>query len=90
MNMTLTIELPEPVERRLAERAAKAGKSVETLARELIEQAVPAEKEKTFDEILAPFRKEFAESGMTDEEWDAVIEEAREEVWQEWQKRKQP
>ena len=88
--MPLTIELPEPVERRLAERAAKAGKTVELLARELIEQAVPPAdppKEKTLREIMAPFAQEFAESGMTDEEFDALIEEARNEVWEEQQKR---
>ena len=81
--MTLTIQLPEPVERRLAEKAARDGKSVETLASELIEKAIAPENEKTFAEILAPFRQEFAESGMTEEEWDAMIEEAREEIWQE-------
>jgi plasmid stability protein len=79
--MTLTIQLPEPVERRLAERAAKDGKSVESLAIELIEQAVAPEM--TLAEILAPVRQEFAEKGITEEEWDAMIEQAREEVWQE-------
>lgn len=79
--MLLTIELPAAVEQRLTERAAKDGKTVETVARELIEKAVAAEK--SFDEILAPFRREFAESGMTEAEWDALIEEAREEAWQE-------
>jgi plasmid stability protein len=81
--MTLTIHLPEPVERRLAERAAKDGKSVEALASELLEQAVAPEREETLDEILAPVRQEFAAQGITEEEWDAMIEEAREEIWQE-------
>ncbi len=81
--MTLTLVLSEPVERRLAERAAKDGKSVEALATELIERAVAPEREKTFAEIMAPFRQSFAESGTTEEELDALIEEAREEVWQE-------
>ena len=58
--MTLTIELPEPVERRLAEQAAKDGKTVEALARELIEKAVTLPAEKTFREIMAPFAEEFA------------------------------
>ena len=43
------------------------------------------EMAKTFDEILAPFRVEFAEIGMTEAEFDALIEEARGEVWQEQQ-----
>jgi hypothetical protein len=79
--MTLTIELPEAVKRQLAERAGHEGKTVETLASELIVKAVTPER--TLDEILAPFREEFAQSGMTETEWDALIEEAREEVWQE-------
>jgi hypothetical protein len=37
----------------------------------------------TLDEILAPVRKEFVESGMTEEELEVLIDEAREEVWQE-------
>jgi plasmid stability protein len=84
--MILTIELPEVVERQLAERAGHEGKTVETLARELIEKAIAPEK--TLDEILAPFREEFAQSGMTEAEWDVLIEEAREEVWQEKQGKK--
>jgi len=87
--MTLTIELSEAVNRRLTTLAQKAGKSVEVLASDLIEKAVPEGKEATLAEILAPFRQEFAESGMTDEEWDALIETARDEVWQEKQTRKQ-
>lgn len=81
--MTLTIELSVAVERQLAERAAKTGQSAAALASELIERAVAPEK--SFDEILAPFRQSFAESGMTDDELDALIEEAREDVWQEQQ-----
>ena len=78
--MTLTIQLSEAVERQLTDRAMKAGKSVENVARELIEQGMAPQK--SLDEILAPFRAEFAQSGMTESEWDAMIEEAREEVWQ--------
>jgi hypothetical protein len=41
--------------------------------------------EKTLDEILAPFREEFAKSGITEEELDVLIDEARKEVWEEKQ-----
>lgn len=84
--MTLTVELPAGVERRLAERAARAGKPVEVLAREIIEQAVPPEK--TFDEIAAPFAQSFVESGMTEDELDALVEKARTEIWEEKQRAK--
>ena len=87
--MTLTIELSESVERRLAARAAKAGKPVEVLARELIEEAVPPAKEKTWQEIVAPFAQSFEESGMTEEELDVLVKEARREIWAEQQRAKQ-
>jgi plasmid stability protein len=79
--MSLTIELSPQTEKRLAERAAEAGKTVELLAREILEKDVA--KEKTLDEILAPFRQSFAESGMSEEDLDALVEAAREEIWQE-------
>jgi predicted transcriptional regulator len=74
--MTLTIELPEAVERKLAEKASRSGRTPAAYVTELIERAVAPEK--TLDEILGPIRQEFAESGMTEEEFDVLIEEARE------------
>jgi hypothetical protein len=84
--MAMTIHVPERVERKLTERAAKVGKPAEALALELIEQGV--DREPTLAEIMAPFAREVAESGMTEAEFDALIEEAREEVWQEQQRKK--
>jgi plasmid stability protein len=81
--MTITVELPEDTERQLRERAARTGRDVPTLVRELIERSMKAEP--TIDEILAPFRRQVAESGMTDDELNAFFEEARDEVWRERQ-----
>lgn len=82
--MTLTITIPEPVERRLAAEAAAAGKTVEALAGEAVAAAfAPPAGEKTFDEIAEPFRVSFEESGMTEEELDELVEQVREEIWQE-------
>jgi len=39
-------------------------------------------------EILAPIHEEFRQSGMTEDELSALIDEAREEVWQEKQRGK--
>jgi hypothetical protein len=39
---------------------------------------LPAEK--SFDEILAPFRRNIEESGMSDEELDALFTTARKEA----------
>ena len=89
--MTLTITIPEPVGRRLAAEAAAAGKSVEALAGEALAAAfAPPDREETFAEIMAPVGAEFAESGMTEEELDALIKEARAEVRAEWRRRKSP
>lgn len=38
---------------------------------------------KSFDEILAPIRKTSQESGGSEDDLDALFEEAREEVYQE-------
>ena len=78
--MTLTIQLPDLVQRHLTERAAQDGKSVESLATELIRAAVVPAQERTIAEILGPFRKEFAESGMTEDEWTDLMEESLKEV----------
>ena len=93
--MTLTIILPPEAEAKLRERAAQAGQSVEGFVRRLVEQEVlgangdqaplasAGQAGRTFDEIFAPLRKEVEESGINDEELDRLLEQAREEVWQE-------
>jgi plasmid stability protein len=81
--MTLTLNLPPEVERKLRQRATESGKDVETIAREQIERGVSCSP--TFDEILAPFRKQVAESGISDDELTDLFEEAREEVHRERQ-----
>lgn len=93
--MTMIIALPPEIERQLHERAQACGQSVDGLALRLIEEALhrngsagTEQAEQTFDEILAPVRQGFAESGLSEAELDALFEEAREEVWQERQKEK--
>jgi hypothetical protein len=82
--MTLTLNLPPETERKLIERATQTGQDVTLLARELIERGLNTTP--TIDEILAPFRRQVAESGMTDEELDRLFQEEREEVWQQRQR----
>jgi hypothetical protein len=50
--------------------------------------AEPAVLGATLDEIFAPVHREFAESGMTEDELYQLLDEAREEVWQEAQQSK--
>jgi hypothetical protein len=95
MAMTFSITLAPETEQKLRERAAQAGQTVEGFIRQLVEREVlgPNDSEapqpnaapagKTFDEVFAPLRKEVEESGITDEELDSLLEQAREEVWQE-------
>ena len=68
----------------LAEKAHETGKTAEEYARALIEQGL-APRELTFDEILAPIRRQVAESGITDEELDELFMQARRDYFREQQ-----
>lgn len=85
--MTLTIHLPPETEARLRSRAAASGRDVSAYIQHLIAKDVQAEP---LEKLLAPLRQQFAESGMTDDELGTLVEEAREEVWQEKLGRKVP
>ncbi len=80
--MSITITIPAELEPLILRRAKDSGKPIEDITVELIAQALqPQQPKLTFDEILAPFRKEVAESGMTDEELDELVEKAREDFY---------
>lgn len=79
--MDIRISIPAEMQEKLQQRAVASGQNVEAYVERLIEKALSGPP--SIDELLAPVRKEFAESGMTEDELDALIEEAREEVWQE-------
>jgi len=75
--------------RRLDERARLSGvdraECIGLLLRQALDtngDAVPR-RTPTFAEIVAPIHQEFAASGMSEEELLQLLEEAREEVWQE-------
>jgi hypothetical protein len=73
--MTLTIQVPKNIGVILEEWAKGNGKNVAEYVECLIEQDI--DKRKTLDEILAPIRRNFAESGMTEDELDELIETER-------------
>ena len=83
--MTVSISLSPRAEARLKERAAAEGKDLVAYATQLVEDAVT---KPSLDEILAPFRKEVAASGMNDEQLEQFYEGLRDEAWQERQGRK--
>jgi len=93
--MTITLTLPPETERKLKEHAAQSGQSVERFLQQLVEREVLGSAGKgataphagmTFDEILAPVRQGFQESGLSEAELDQLFEEAREEARQERQR----
>ena len=79
--MTLTIELKPEMEAKLKNRAVALGFEVDDYVENLIEKEL--DKPKTLDEIFAPVRREFEESGMTEDELDDLIYQARREVYAE-------
>ncbi len=52
--------------------------------------AIPLQSPRPIDEILAPVRREFEESGMTEEELTSFLTQVRDEVRQEKRARKDP
>jgi hypothetical protein len=70
--------------KKLLERAAATGREVSEFVREAVEKSL--QKEITFAEIVAPIRRGFEESGMTDEEVDALLEDAIQEAREEKRK----
>ena len=90
---SVTVNLPTETERRLREKAESAGLSLEGYLGQLAEKdatngATSTSRPLTFDEILAPVREEALGSPMSDEEIKALVEQTREELWQEKQARK--
>lgn len=78
---TIVIDLPPDKEKKLAVRAEDRGLDLRSYVTDLIYRDILAKP--TLDDIFAPVRREFASSGMTDGDLDALIDEARDEVWQE-------
>jgi hypothetical protein len=88
--MTITLNLPPETERKLHERAAANGQTVEVFIRQVLEREfvdtsgphAPIEpgRPRSLDEILEPVRREFEESEMTEEELVQFLTEVRDEV----------
>lgn len=87
--MVITVELPPEVESKIKTQISdtdfKAEVYVQTLIKEGFERRGKIEKmsEETLDEVLAPLRKNFADSGMTEEELDELVENERQAIWEE-------
>src|SRR5436309_13965557 len=81
--MTITIDLPPDVEASVKTQAAKEGVPLEDYVTSLVQEGTQRRDridllaEKSFDELLAPFRRNVDDSGMSDEELDGLFTDAR-------------
>jgi hypothetical protein len=80
-------------ERTLRERARTSGRELPEYVRQVLKEQIrsipdSATASKTFDQILAPVREGWRQSGMTEKEITALFEETRDEVRQERRARK--
>jgi hypothetical protein len=91
--MSVTIHLRPEVERRLAERAAQAGLTLEELLQQLAEReganGSPSPTP-TFDEMTVPFAEAVRATGMTDDEVEQFFEEVVKEVRAERRAKREP
>lgn len=76
----ITITLPNDVTEVLEKRALADGESVTGYIESLLKKQVVRP---SIDDILAPIRKNFADSGMTEDELDELIESERQAIWEE-------
>ena len=73
--------LPQGTKKAIEELSRSKGKSAEEYLRTLIEAEILSEQ--TFSEILASIRQSFRESGMTEEQLEALFEDASDKVHRE-------
>jgi DNA-binding protein H-NS len=73
--MGTTVTLDKRHFKAAAARARELGKTPETFIESLIDAATL-----TLDEVLAPVRKSFAKSGVTEDELDEAVTEARKAI----------
>jgi pyruvate carboxylase len=66
----VTLRLSDRARARLTEQAANSGQDISSVASDLIEHAV---SRPSIAEIMAPVRKQVAESGMSNEELDNFL-----------------
>lgn len=80
--MSISIPLSPEAEARLRERAKAAGEDITAYAARVLHEALTSP---SVDELLAPFRKQVEESGMSDDQLDELYEDLRNKVWDEHQ-----
>ena len=79
MELEVRTTLPPELEAHFSLKANEAG--VATYVQQLI--IADLQKPRSVAEILAPFRTEVEQCDITDDELDALVEEIREDIYQE-------
>jgi hypothetical protein len=83
--MTITISLLPELEESVKAQADKDGQPLEAYVESLVEEGsrrrarIDLLAEKSFDEILAPFRRSVEGTGLSDETLDSLFDWARRE-----------
>lgn len=85
--MSITIPLSPDTEAKLRERAQAAGEDLASYAARVVHDALTAP---SVDELLAPFRKQVDQGGMSDQQLDDFYEGLRDQVWTEQQAKRAP
>lgn len=75
--MTIDVSLTPQTEAKLRQRAATLGRDLAAVASDLLEEAVTRP---TVEELLAPTRRQVAESGMSDTTIDNFFRDVLNEV----------
>ena len=86
--MTITIELRPEEEQALRKRARDSGRELPEYVQHVLEEHIravprPEAAPGTFDQVLAPIWEGWRQSGMTEEQIDAMFQRELEELRQE-------
>ena len=79
---TLNVSLSPAAEATLRERAAATGQPLDAYATAVLERAAVLQ---SADEMMAPVRRRVAESGISDDDLDAFIDDVRNEAFRDRQ-----
>ncbi len=80
--MTVTINLKPEVEAVLQKRAMAGGcEDISDYLEKYLEKDI--DREANLEKLLAPVRKNFVDSGMSEEDLDSLIDNERQAMWEE-------
>ena len=79
--MEIRISIAPDLQDKLQKRASERGQDVADYVEQLIERDVSSPK--SLRDLYAPVRRQIEESGISENELDTLIEEARDEAYQE-------